>query len=165
MEYLDLYDENRCLTGEKILRSKDMDIPLDRYINIVIVFIENSKGEFLIQKTSKEKGSVFATTGGFVKSGSTNDKTIVEEIKEELGIDIDINDLKLVHTIKHKKAFHDAYYTMKDIDIDKLKLQKEEVEYVKWMSIEEIESLIEKGEFRKGNIESFNVIKKVKNKI
>ena len=158
MEYLDLYDENRCLTGEKILRSKDMDIPLDRYINIVIVFIENSKGEFLIQKTSKEKGSVFATTGGFVKSGSTNDKTIVEEIKEELGIDIDINDLKLVHTIKHKKAFHDAYYTMKDIDIAKLKLQKEEVEYVKWMSIEEIESLIEKGEFRKGNIESFRYI-------
>ncbi len=161
MEYLDIYDKDRNLTGEKILRSKDMNIQ-GGYINIVIVFIQNSKGEFLIQKTSKEKGSIFATTGGFVKSGSTNNKTIVEEIKEELGIDIDINDLTLIHTVYHKHAIQDAYYVIKDIDINKLKLQKEEVEYVKWMSIEEIEALIEKGEFRKGNIDSFRYIKENK---
>ena len=39
MEYLDLYDENKNLTVEKILRSKDMKIELGKYINIVIVFI------------------------------------------------------------------------------------------------------------------------------
>ena len=59
MEYLDLYDENRNLIGEKILRSRDMKIEDGKYIYIVIVFIQNSEGKFLIQKTSKEKESIF----------------------------------------------------------------------------------------------------------
>lgn len=48
MEKRDLYDINRHLTGETIL--KDEKIPKDRYILVVLVFIQNSKGEFLIQK-------------------------------------------------------------------------------------------------------------------
>ena len=161
-EYLDLYDENRNLTGEKVLRYKGMKPIEGRYINIVIVFIENSKGEFLIQKTSKEKGNVFATTGGLVKSGSTSEKTIVEEIKEELGISFNIKDLKLVYTEKRGFAFQDCYYIKKDININDLTLQKEEVDYVKWLSVEKINDLIKIGEFRKGNIEPFKYI--IKNK-
>ncbi len=70
LEYLDLYDENKNLTGEKIIRPKGKpQVPKNRYINLVIIFIRNSKGEFLFQKTSKEKGSVWATTGGHVQSG------------------------------------------------------------------------------------------------
>ena len=158
MEYLNLYDENKKFTNEKLLRNDNINPPLDRYINVVIVFIENSKGEFLIQKTSKQKGSIFATTGGLVKYGSNNDKTIVEEIKEELGIDIDINELKLIYTIKYEHAFQDTYYVKKDINIKNLTLQKEEVEYVEWMSVQKINKLIENGEFRKGNIKPFKYI-------
>ncbi len=158
MEYLNLYDENKKFTNEQLLRNDNINPPLDRYINVVIVFIENSKGEFLIQKTSKQKGSIFATTGGLVKYGSNNDKTIVEEIKEELGIDIDINELKLVYTIKYEHAFQDTYYVKKDINTQNLTLQKEEVEYVEWMSVQKINKLIENGEFRKSNIKPFKYI-------
>ena len=35
-------------------------------------------------------------------------------------------------------------------------MQEDEVEYVKWLSIDEINKLIENNEFREGNIESFN---------
>lgn len=42
MEYRDLYDENKNLTGEKI--SIGDDIPKDKYINTVVIFIENSNG-------------------------------------------------------------------------------------------------------------------------
>ena len=154
MEYLDLYDENRKPIGKKIIRG---DKPIEgTYINIVIVFMENSEGKFLIQKTSKRKGSVFATTGGLVSSGYTPDETIIKEIKEELGIDINIEELTLFYTAKRKYAFQDAYYLKKDIDINKLILQEDEVEYVKWLSIDEINKLIENNEFREGNIESFN---------
>lgn len=39
-------------------------------------------------------------------------------------------------------------------------LQKEEVECVKWLTVEEIKELISKEEFRKGNIKAFeNIIK------
>lgn len=162
MEYLDLYDENKILTGEKILRSKNMEIPEGKYVNIVIIFIENSEGKFLIQKTSKEKGSVWATTGGHVKSDCRCDDAILEEVKEELGIDLNTKNLKLILTEKKKSVFQDTYYIKKDIDLNEINLQKEEVEYVEWLSVDEINKLIENDEFRKGNINSFKYLLKQK---
>ena len=155
MEYLDLYDENRNPIGEKVLRSKDRKKEKGKYINIVIVFIENSEGKFLIQMTSKRKGSIFATTGGHVKSGYTFDEAIVEEIKEELGLDVSIEELELVCTEKKEYVFQDTYYLKKDIDINSLTLQESEVEYVLWLSVEEIKELIKESKFREGNIEAF----------
>ncbi|MDD3186948.1 MAG: peptide deformylase [Bacilli bacterium] len=156
-EYLDLYDENRNITGEKILRTKGKpEVPTGRYITIVLAFIQNSDNKFLIQKTSKEKGSIFATTGGFVKSGSTSLDTVKIEVLEELGIDIDKSDFKLFKTYKKELAYFDVYYLKKDIDISTLKLQEEEVENVSWLSIKEIQDLIKEDNFRKGNIEPFN---------
>ena len=135
MEYLNLYDENKKLTEKTILRGDKPE--KGYYVGIVIVFIENSKGQFLIQKTSVEKGSIWATTGGLVKAGSTPDITIVEEI------DMDINELKHIIIDKRKYSFQDVYYIKKDIEIDDLILQKEEVEYVKWLSVDEINELID----------------------
>jgi len=160
VEYLDLYDENRKPIGKKIIRGEKPTI--GTYINIVIVFIENSEGKFLIQKTSKRKGSVFATTGGLVSSGYTPDDTITKEIKEELGIDVSIDELELFYTQKRGYSFQDAYYLKKDIDINELILQEDEVEYVKWLSVDEINKLIENNEFREGNIKSFNKLLEVK---
>lgn len=159
MEYLDLYDENRNFTGKKILRDT-LKPKKGNYINVVIVFIENSQGKFLIQKTSKEKGSIWATTGGLVKSGSTPNKTIVEEIKEELGLDIKIEELKLIYTEKREFAFQDVYYLKKDINLNNLKLQKDEVDFVKWLSVEEINELIKENKFREGNIKAFKFLLK-----
>ena len=73
MEIRDLYDENKNLTGETIFKGEQ--IPEGRFGYVVLSFIQNSEGKFLIQKTSKEKGHVFATTGGLVKSGSNSDNT------------------------------------------------------------------------------------------
>lgn len=128
------------------------------YINIVIVVIENSKGKYLIQKTSKEKGMIWATTGGHVKSGQTCDEAIIEEIKEELGIDVTINELKHIQLNKFDVVFQDVYYLKKDIDIKKIILQKEEVECVKWLSKSQIKKLINKNKFRKSNIKAFDYI-------
>ena len=44
-----------------------------------------------------------------------------------------------------------------------MKLQEEEVEFVKWLSIDEIKELMKKGEFREGNIIPFeNLLKQEK---
>ena len=51
MEKRDLYNSDRIKTGETIFKGED--IPKDRYILVVLVFIENSEGKFLIQKRSK----------------------------------------------------------------------------------------------------------------
>ena len=156
MEYLDLYDENQNLIGEKVLRTKKMELEDGKYIKIVIVFIKNDENKFLIQKTSKQKESIWATTGGLVSSGYTSDDTIIKEIEEELGLNIDFKELKHIETIKRGHAFQDTYYLEKNIDIEDIKIQEEEVEFVKWLSIEEIKGLIKNNEFRKGNILAFN---------
>lgn len=55
-------------------------------------------------------------------------------------------------------AFMDVYYLKSDIDVNKLTLQDEEVESVKWLSIDEIKKLIEQDKLRKGNIKAFDSI-------
>ena len=61
----------------------------------------------------------------------------------------------MFETEQHLLAFQDSYYVKKDIDINTLKIQAEEVDSVEWMTIEKINSLIEMGIFRKGNINPF----------
>ena len=157
-EYTDLYDENKNLTGEKLFREKGtkLIVPKGRYSIVVLAFIENSKGEFLFQMTSKRKKNVWATTGGHVKSGQTSKEAIIEEIKEELGIDINEDEVKLFKTYKYDDAFKDVFYIKKDIDINSLTYQEDEVEYVKYLTKDEILDLINNdGNIRKTNIYAF----------
>ena len=159
MEYLDLYDINKKLTGKKIVRGKGKPIvPENNYINIVLIFIQNSKNEFLFQITSKEKDQELATTGGHVKSGQTSYEAILNEVEEELGINIENDNPIMVDSYIFGIAFMDVYYLKKDIDINQLKLQKEEVDMVKWISIEEINKNIKSEKIRKGNIKAFDSV-------
>ena len=154
IEYLNLYDKDGNLVNEKGIRG----VPSNYLKGIVIIYIENSKGEFLIQKTSKSRGSVFATTGGHVDYGDTFDSTIIKEVKEELGLDISNDLVKEVTSFTYDTDIQKVYYLKKDIDIKDITIKEDEVEYVKWMSIEEIKDLIEKDEYREGNIDGFNYI-------
>ena len=159
MEYLDLYDKNKKITGDIIVRTHDKaNVPNNKYINIVLVFIKNCEDKFLFQLTSKEKDSVIATTGGHVKSGQTSIEAILCEIEEELGLKIDDNEVEYVGTYKRKFAFVDVYYLNKNVDISNITLQKEEVESVKWYTVDEINDLIISNKLRKGNIFAFKMI-------
>ena len=77
MEYLNLYDKNGNLTSKKGIRGQNTDY----LVGIVIIFIQNKDGKFLIQKTSKSRENIFATTGGHVSYGSTFNESIVKEVK------------------------------------------------------------------------------------
>lgn len=48
------------------------------------------------------------------------------------------------------------FYVKKDIDINSISLQKEEVDYVKYMTVEEIQELIESGKMLKSHGILFN---------
>lgn len=147
MEILDIYDNNGCLTGKTIIRG-DKIVKLDNneHIALTVIFIENSKHEFLIQKTSEEKDSVFATTGGHVQSGETPLQAIIRETYEELGIDISNEDIKELGYMLYDIPLRFIFYLKKDIDINNLILQKDEVVCVKYMSIDEISQLIKNNE-------------------
>lgn len=150
MEILDLYDEKGKKLNKTVERGKH---PYEGYILLSIVFIKNSKGEYLIQKTSKEKDFEYATTGGHVTSGETALSCIIRELEEEIGLRVNEKELKHIclDSFPKKLCLFEVFSMKKDIDIDKLTLQKEEVELIKWMPKDEIFALIENNQFKESH--------------
>ena len=159
MELLDVYDDLGNVTGRTVVRGdKSVKLNEHEHIAVAIIFIENDKGEFLIQKTSKEKGGYYSSTGGHIDSGETPLNTIKREVLEELGVNIDKDNIVEYGAILHDKTIIFLYYIKKNIDINKVKLQKEEVDYVKYMSKDEINELIENNEMLKSHGNMFKEI-------
>ena len=152
MELLQLFDENKNMLNESIERDRKKEVEQGKYFMIILLFIENNNNKFLIQKTSVNRKSEYATTGGHVTFGDTALKTVIKEAKEELGLDLKESEIKEIETVKGKYGYISIYYCNKEIDIDKLTIQEEEVESLHWMSIDEINELIKKENFRKSNI-------------
>ena len=164
MEFLQVFDEKKNKLQEKISRDKKYDLPRDRRFMIVLIFIENSKGEFLLQKTSQSKHSCIATTGGHVTFGDTALETVIKESKEELGIDISKDDIVYIDTILYKNYFLETFYTKMELEPNNLILQTEEVESVKWYTTDEISEFIHSNEFRESNIKPYERVLKYLNK-
>lgn len=141
MEYLDIYNEKKEKLNKRIKRGDKL---LDNeHILVAVIFIENSEGKYLIQKTSKEKGEKYATTGGHVLSGEIPKTAIIRETKEELGLDVSNENIIYIGDLLFGIPFGEIYYLKKDLDIAKLKLQQEEVEQVEYLTKTEILKLIE----------------------
>lgn len=151
MEYLDVLDENGNLTGKKKLRTeihRDGD-----WHKAAHVWIVNSKNQILLQKRSATKdshpGDWDISAAGHITAGFTSKPAAIKEINEELGLVINENELEFLFsynssTIQNNNtffnnSFYDEYLLVKDLDIDNLKLQEEEVSEVKWVSLEELE--------------------------
>ena len=142
---------------KKIDRELKKTLTGNKYFMIVLLFIENDN-KFLLQKTSINRNSEIATTGGHVTYGEDGYITVFKEAKEELGITLDKKLLKLVDIITFGNCYIEIYYTKQKIDVNDIKIQEEEVESVDWYSIDEINTLIKENKFRKGNIEPFKKI-------
>ena len=168
MELLDIYDNNGIKTGKTIERGdKTVKLNENEHIAVAVIFIENDNKEFLIQKTSKEKGGEFSSTGGHVDSGETPLESIKREVKEELGINVDNDNIEEYGFISYDMPLRYIFYLKKNMDINDIKVQKEEVDYVKYMTKEEIQRLIETGEMLKSHGIMFNELEskiKVKSK-
>ena len=144
MELLDVYDENGNVTGKVVERgSKTTCLNSNEHIAVGVIYIENSNGEFLMQKTSLEKGGEYSSTGGHIVSGETPLLSIKREVFEELGINIEKEEIEELGFLCYDKPLRFMFYLKKDIDINDVKVQKEEVEFVKYMSIDEINNLID----------------------
>ena len=161
MELLDVYDSQGNVTGRKIVRGDKSEIlGPDEHIAIAVIFIENNNGEFLIQKTSKEKGGEFSSTGGHVDSGETPLMSIKREVLEELGVNIENDNIYEYGFLSFDMPLRYLFYIKKDIPIDTIIVQDEEVEYVKYMSVSEINKLIDTGQMLKSHSIMFNELMK-----
>lgn len=144
MELLDVVDENNNLLGIVEDRKKVHEKVL--WHRLVSCWIMNENGEILLQKRSsmkKRNPSKWSRTGGHVKSGESVENAIIREVKEEIGINIAKEKLKLICTYKSENI-QDKYYgydffTIVSNKIDECVLLMNEVSAVKYITIEELE--------------------------
>lgn len=154
MELLGLFDNEGKYLNKSIMRG-NKNFNDGENIKLVTVWLKRGD-KYLIQKCSQQKGGEYAVSGGHVTYGNTSKEQAVIEIEEELGVNINIDDLKFVGNIYRTHAIFDVYMIENiDCDIDLVKLQKEEVESVHWLTKKQIEKLIDKNEFRKSSEEQY----------
>ena len=163
MELMEKFDNKRRPLNKLGERYHDVK---DEYVQGVHVWIMNSKNEFLIQKRSKFKRlypNLWSITSGGTDAGETTVETAYREVKEELGIEIRPEELELMMTYKRNHDFVDVYLAKKDIDLNDIVMQKEEVAEVKWVSSEELENLIKEEKTPKSLQAYFGFLKSLIN--
>jgi len=148
MEKIDLYDKDRQLLNQTAFRGEEL--PKGTYRLVVHICLFNDKDEMLIQQRQSAKhfpNMWDLTVGGQVSAGETSRQGIQRELKEELGIDMDMSEILPTLSVPFKDGFDDIYIVRKNISLDELTLQKEEVQAVKWASETDILDMIGCGEF------------------
>lgn len=106
----------------------------------------------------------WSVTGGGVDCRETTYDTVIRECKEELGVNIEPEKLELMLTLKRKDNFLDVWLYHKDINLNDIIMQEEEVSDVKWVSIEEIYTMIDEKIFAPNVSAYFDIFLKLVNK-
>ena len=142
-EYWDIYDKNRVFQNRTIRRGDPFQ--LGEYYVCCEVWFQNSKGELLVTQRhpDKQAGGLWEFVGGGVLAGETTTQAAVREVKEEIGIAIEEEELTLFYTHQQKNYFMDIYLVKKDLDIQDLALAPDETVDAKWVSKEELQTMIE----------------------
>ena len=154
MEYLDVLDKQGNKTGEvkprKEVHSKGY------WHKGLHIWIINSNKELLVQRRSANKdvypNKLYVSVAGHPISGEEEIESIKREFKEEIGVELNTNKLEYLFTFSQEvienngkfldNQFYDVYLIEMDLDINKLKLQKEEVSEVKNIYYKEFEKMI-----------------------
>lgn len=153
-EYLDLVDEENNLTGKNELRSIVHSTGLwHRTVHIYLFRKINNNIEFLVHLRSKNKDlhpNCWDTRfGGHIKSGENIENGVTNEIKEELGINL--NPSKLIEGEFRKsdkypnREFSKIYYLEYSKPLANLTFNDGEVQEVKWLSKEDIPNSIDQS--------------------
>jgi isopentenyldiphosphate isomerase/ribosomal protein S18 acetylase RimI-like enzyme len=146
-EYFDLYDKNRNLIGKKHRRGDKLGD--GEYHLVVHVCIFNHKNELLIQQRQPFKKGWpnlwDLTVGGAAIAGEDSQRAAERETREEIGLTINLTNIRPHFTVNFENGFDDYYFITKDISIEELTLQPEEVRAVKWVNKKELLAMQKSG--------------------
>ena len=142
MELVDLLNNRKELTGETCERNA---VPEGKYRLSIHIWIVNDKNEILIQQRSASRKmfpNMWTNTGGACIAGETSIETVFRELKEELNVIPNIDNLELIASYKRKKDYVDVWLLRQNINIKDLKFNDNEVQAAKWATIEEWKKLL-----------------------
>ena len=145
MEWNDIYDENRNLTG-RVHRRGNQWKP-GEYGVVVCVWVYDGAGHLLL--TRRAKGKSFAGTwensGGAVKAGETSRQAVARELFEETGIRADPEEFEYLDTDSDRNMFYDHYCLRRRVSLKNIVLLPGETDDVMWASFGKVNWMIRTG--------------------
>ena len=149
MELFDLYTKDRVKNGRTMVRGEP--VPENCYRIVVHICIFDSEGRMLIQQRQPFKHGWSnmwdITVGGSAIAGDDSQSAAERETREELGLEIDLSEVRPSLTLHWEHGFDDYYLLTQEVDLSTLHLQYEEVQAVRWATRDEIMQMIDDGQF------------------
>ena len=143
MEKIDLYNSDKQKLDKVFIREKDKLLENEYYL-LEQVWIINNKNEVLLTQRNfnKSYGGMWEAITGHVKSGETDLEGIQREISEEIGLNIEKNELRFFKSFICNQAIIDVWIIKKDVNLKDLSLKNDEVINAKFVSILEFKTML-----------------------
>ena len=145
MEYNDIYDCNRNLTG----RVHERGTPWNpgEYGLVVCVWVHDGKGNLFMTRRAPEKSfaGTWENSGGAAQAGETSLQAIVRELWEETGIRGEPKEFELLGSDQDRNAFYDFYCLKKQFPLEQVKLLPGETDDAKWVTFSQVHQMIREG--------------------
>ncbi len=152
-EYFDLLDENGNKIGKTKLRTevhRDGD-----WHKAVHIWIINNNGDILLQRRCATKDSnpnmLDISSAGHLSAGDDSLDGAIRELKEELNLDVNKEELQFIKTIKRSSKytstfinneFDDLYILRTDKTINDMKFQEEEISEIFFVPYKEFKDMV-----------------------
>ena len=146
MEFNDIYDKDRHLTGK--IHRRGTPWKKGEYGLVVCVWVYDGKGNIFMTRRAPGKScaGTWENSGGAVQAGETSLQAIVRELREETGITADESEFELLCSDRDKISHYDFYCLKRSFPIETVVLQPGETDGAKWVSFPEIHEMIHKKE-------------------
>ncbi|MFA5886505.1 MAG: NUDIX domain-containing protein [Patescibacteria group bacterium] len=150
-ELFDIYDEQNKPLG--MTKSRSIVHKDGSWHRVVHIYVINDQGQYLVHLRSPYKdlhpNCWDARLGGHVVAGMDYDQTAIEELKQEIGITVSLNNLissKIHKSDNGTNREHSKIYFYKyNGELTDLQFNDNEVVEVKWMSPDDIIKSIEQN--------------------
>ena len=142
MEYNDIYDKDRRLTGNVHVRGTRWKT--GEYGLVVCVWVYDGEGNLLLTRRAPEKSfpGTWENSGGAAKAGESSRQAIVRELFEETGIRASEEEFELLDTGRDGTFHYDYYCIRRKIPLSEIVLLPGETDDVRWASFEQVHQLI-----------------------
>jgi 8-oxo-dGTP pyrophosphatase MutT (NUDIX family) len=143
MEYNDIYDKDRRLTGR--LHRRGDRWRKGEYGLVVCVWVYDGLGNVLLTRRAPEKtyAGTWENSGGAAKAGEASRQAIARELFEETGIKADESEFELLESSRDNIAFYDYYCLRRALPLTEIVLQPGETDAVRWATLQEVHDLID----------------------
>jgi len=142
MEYNDIYDKDRNLTGKVHLRGTPWR--KGEYGLVVCVWVADGNGNILLTRRAPEKtfAGTWENSGGAAQAGESSRQAIARELFEETGICAEQGEFKLIDSGSDRNTHFDYYTLIRNTPLESIKLLPGETDDAQWVTFSQIHKMI-----------------------